>query len=351
MIKTSEHTHLVARAGDPHLGRFRAVRFHRLGPPTEVLQIDELEPVPLNAHEVRIRVSAFALNRADWLFCRGEHYSVAVLPSRLGSECAGTVVEVGSAVDQALLGSRVCTVPFDTAVYGVQGEYATTPAAFLAPWPEGLSAIEAAAIWMQYLTAYFALVEVAALGAGDYVLIPAASSSAGLAAIHVAKLLGATVIATSRSEAKLPALSAAGADYPLSLDAVQDLSGRINEISRGKGVRVVYDPVGGPFVATYLDALAMNAQILIYGVLAGVPTSFDLVPLVRKAAVIRAYSLFNHVTRRDELVRGIDFVLKAVRAGMRPIIDSEFPFDAVLDAYTRLDTHAQIGKIVVRCDP
>ena len=125
---------------------FRAVMFHRLGNSQEVLALEDVPFRPLGHDEVRIKVSAFALNRADWLFCRGEHYSLPRLPSRIGSECPGTVVDVGQRVNRSLVGRRVCTVPFHNADYGVQGEYATVPQAYLAPWPDGVPATQAAAL-------------------------------------------------------------------------------------------------------------------------------------------------------------------------------------------------------------
>lgn len=329
---------------------FRAVRFGRLGNPVDVLAIDEIAVMPPDADEVVIRVDAFALNRADWLYCRGEHYSLPALPSRIGSECAGTVVAVGAAVGPALLGQRVCTVPFHSSTHGVQGELATVPAAYVAPWPEDLDAVEAASLWMQYLTAYFPLVEIAAVGPSDHVLIPAASSSAGLAAIQVAKLCGARVIATSRTSAKAAVIRDAGADAVVALDGAESLVDAIARMTDGRGVRVVFDPVAGPFMADYLDALADDARIFIYGLLSGATTELDIVRLVRRAAIVHPYSVFNHVRHPAELRRGIAFVEKAVRAGLRPRIDSAYGFDEVLAAYRRLDSHEQAGKIVVRLD-
>lgn len=331
--------------------RFRAVRFHRLGDPVEVLAVDEIAATPPGEDEVTIRVEAFALNRADWLYCRGEHYSLPDLPARIGSECAGRVMAVGAAVDPALVGRRVCTIPFHSSTHGVQGEFATVPAAYVAPWPEELDAVEAASLWMQYLTAYFPLVEIAAVGPADHVLIPAASSSAGLAAIQVVRLCGARVIATSRTAAKAAAIRAAGADEVVALDGGEPLADAIMRITGGRGVRVVFDPVAGPFMADYLDALADDARIFVYGLLSGAPTQLDIVRLVRKAAIVHPYSVFNHVCHPAELRRGIAFVEKAVRAGIRPKVDSRFGFDAVLDAYRRLDSQEQAGKIVVRVEP
>lgn len=327
---------------------FRAARFTRIGSPDQVLQVDTVQTEPLQPGEVRIKVDACGLNRADWLYSRGEHYSLPKhMPSRIGSECAGLIVEVGEGVDVSLLGSPACTVPFDTAEYGVLGQYATVPARYLAPWPTQLDAAQAASTWMQYLTAYFGLVEVAAIGSDDFALIPAASSSAGLAAVQIAKMRGARVIATSRSAAKLGAIRAAGADHVLALDETSNLARSIMALTEGRGVRVVYDPVGGPFLGSYIDALAKDARILIYGLLSGQVTELPLVPLVRRAAVLHPYSMFNHVGDAEQLQRGIAFISDAVGEGLRPAVDSTFDLERVVDAYRRMDSHEQIGKIVV----
>ena len=327
---------------------FNAVRLHRTGNPVDVLQIDPLESRHLAPDEVCIRVQAFALNRADWLFCRGEHYTLPKLPSRLGSECAGIVERVGGLVKSVRPGDRVCTVPFDTSGYGVQGELAVVPAAYVAPWPEGLTAIEATSVWMQYLTAYFALVEVGNVGPTDHVLVPAATSSAGLGAIQLAKKCGAKVIATTRSPCKIVPIEAVGADHVIVVGDDTDLTKEILALTGGLGVRLVYDPVAGSFMRRYLGALAAHARIFIYGLLSGEPTELDIVPLVRRAAVVHPFSMFNHVRDPMQLQLGISFVLNAIRTGgLRPTIGQVFPFSRVIDAYRELDAASHFGKIVV----
>lgn len=122
----------------------------------EHLSIDEVDVPKPGPGEVRFKVSAFALNRADILYIGGEHYTELKLPSRVGSEAAGVVDAVGPGVESHAVGDRVSSIPFFTAQtdrYGVQGEYAIVPAPFLAQWPEGFSAVEGCSVWMQYLTA------------------------------------------------------------------------------------------------------------------------------------------------------------------------------------------------------
>src|SRR5882757_2935608 len=324
------------------------VQLTDIGTPAEVLRLVQV-PVPEpEPGEVRIRVNAFALNRADWLYARGWHYTGPTIPSRIGSECSGVVDAVGTAVTHVAPGDRVATVPFDTSNYGVQGEFAIVPAAYVAPWPDDLTAIQATSVWMQYLTAYFALVEVSGVGSADSVLVTAASSSAGLGAIQVAKVLGARVIATTRTASKVPVIASAGADTTLVLDDSFQLSDRVLEATDGVGVNVVYDPVAGPFMRKYLGALAINARVFLYGLLSGAPTELDLVALVRRAAIVHPYSMFNHVRDPAQLRRGIDFIVEAIK-GRRlvPAIGRVYSYSQTLEAYRALDSDDYYGKIVV----
>ena len=157
----------------------KVVRFHSLGGP-EVLQIEEeLIPVP-GKGEVLLRVKAIGLNRAEVMFRAGQYLETPVLPSKLGYEAAGVVEEVGPDVDKSWIGKKASTVPgFLMTNYGVYGEVALLPASALAVYPEKLTPEEATSIWMQYLTAYGALITNARIGKGDFVIITAASSSVG----------------------------------------------------------------------------------------------------------------------------------------------------------------------------
>src|SRR5262249_26127138 len=161
----------------------RVVRFHRIGGP-EVLQIDTLDVPAPAVGEVRIGVQALGLNRAESMFRSGQYLEDPKLPSKLGYEAAGTVEAIGAGVEGFKVGDAVSTIPaFPRGKYGVYGDVAFAPAAAVANHPSSLSWNEAAAIWMQYLTAHGALIDIAKLTQGDAVVIPAASSSVGLAAI------------------------------------------------------------------------------------------------------------------------------------------------------------------------
>lgn len=180
----------------------RVVRFHQTGGP-EVLKIEDLEVAPPGPGEIQIRVHALGLNRAEAMFRRGQYLEDPKLPARLGYEAAGTVAAVGPGVQGFQVGDAVSTIPaFSLNSHGLYGELANAPAHAVTHHPPSLSWTDAAAVWMQYLTAYGALIDIAGLQNGDAVVIPAASSSVGLAAIQIANKVGAMPIALTRGSAK-----------------------------------------------------------------------------------------------------------------------------------------------------
>jgi NADPH:quinone reductase len=329
----------------------KVVHVDRLGGP-EHLSLADVEAAEPGPGEVRFKVEAFALNRADILYITGEHYTELKLPSRIGSEAAGVVDAVGPGVETFKAGDRVSSVPFYTTQserHGVQGEFAIVPAEFLAPWPEGFSPVEACSVWMQYLTAYFALRTVGELSAGKTALITAAASSAGVGAIQTAKAIGASVIATTRTAGKEAFLRKVGADHVIVTGTGGDLAPELRKMTGGKGADVVFDPVSGDFTKAYMNGLNWGAKVIIYGMIEGLEIRIPMLPAIRAKASIHPYSMFNHVKFPDELRQGIGFVMEQIRAGrFRPEIDRVFRFEETVDAYRHMQGNSQRGKIVVQ---
>ena len=175
----------------------KIVRFHQTGN-ASVLQLEDAPVMAPKAHEVRIKVEAIGLNRAEVMFREGHYLEDPVLPSKLGYEASGTIDAIGEKVTEFQIGDRVSSIPaFSMSEFGVYGESAIVPAAAVAKYPDTLSAIEGTSIWMQYITAFGALFEIAHLKKEQAVLITAASSSVGIAAIQIAKSVGALTIATT----------------------------------------------------------------------------------------------------------------------------------------------------------
>jgi len=325
----------------------RVVRFHETGGP-EVLRIEQVEVPPPGKDEVRIRVHALGLNRAEAMFRGGQYLYTPRLPSRLGYEAAGTVEAIGAGVTGVKLGEAVSTVPaFSLNDYGVYGDVATVPAAAVAKHPASLSWVEAAAVWMQYATAYGALIDIAALEAGDTLLIPAASSSVGIAAIQMASMVGATPVALTRGGRKREALLGVGAAEVIATEE-QDLVAEVRRITGGKGARVVFDPVGGPTVAKLTAAMARRGILFQYGMLSTEPTPLPLADVLGKSLTIRGYVLFEITNDPRRLERAKQFIIDGLAAGkLKPVIARTFPLDQIVAAHRYLESNQQIGKIVV----
>jgi NADPH:quinone reductase-like Zn-dependent oxidoreductase len=325
----------------------RVVRFHETGGP-EVLRIEELEVLPPGKGEVQIRIHALGLNRAESMFRSGQYLEDPKLPARLGYEAAGTVAAVGPGVEGFKIGDAVSTIPsFSLNAYGLYGDLANAPAHAVAHHPPSLSWVEAAAVWMQYLTAYGALIDIAGLTKGDAVVIPAASSSVGLAAIQIAHKLGATPIALTRGSSKRQALVDAGAAHVIATDE-QDLVGEILGLTGGKGARVVFDPVGGPTFAKLARAMARLGILFLYGALSPEPTPLPLFDVLGKWITIRGYVLMEITSDPARLERGKRFVNEGLAEGsLKPIIARTFPLEEIVEAHRYLESNQQIGKIVV----
>lgn len=207
----------------------RIVRFHEKGGP-EVLKIEEVDVPPPGIGEIAVEIKAIGLNRAESMFRSGPYLEAPKFPARLGYEGAGVVSAVGPGVEGFDPGDAVSIIPpLSITRWGSYGEVATFPAEVAVKHPPSLSWTEAAAIWMQYVTAYGALIDIAKLTKGDAVIITAASSSVGLAAIQIAKHVGATAIATTRTSAKKAALLAAGVAHVIATQE-EDLAARVAKI-------------------------------------------------------------------------------------------------------------------------
>jgi NADPH:quinone reductase-like Zn-dependent oxidoreductase len=325
----------------------KMVRFEKIGGP-EVLQFVEEGLKQPGKGEVRIRVKAVGLNRAESMFYRGQYVEQPHLPSGLGYEAAGSVEAVGPDVDQSWIGKSVSTVPsFSMSKYGMLREEVIAPAYALGEYPSKLSPAEGAAIWMQYTTAYGALVSIAHITKGDFVVLPAASSSVGLAAIEIAKAEGATSIATTRTSKKKAELLSLGANHVIATEE-EDFVARVNEITGDKGARVTFDPVGGPFVEKLAEAAAPGGIIFQYGLLSLQPTPFPLMIALPKGLSIRGYSLMEITQDPEKLAEAKKYVYDRLADGrFHPKVAKTFPFEQTIDAYKYLESNAQVGKVVI----
>ena len=327
----------------------RVVRFHEFGGP-EVLKFEDLaigDPAP---GEMRVRIQAIGLNRAEAAFRSGHYIEKALLPARLGYEAAGIVEAIGAGVSGFQIGDAVCVIPeFSMNRYGVYAEAAIVPAAAVVKRPPGLSTAEAAAVWMPYLTAYGALIDIAQVGKGDAVVITAASSSVGLAAIQIANSVGAVPIAATRTDVKRAGLQEAGAAHVVTTQT-QDLAAEVMRVTEGRGARLVFDPVSGPAIAALVPALGRQGVLVLYGNLSGKghETPFPFGPAVGKGLSLRGYLVFEIIHDPARLARADAFIREGLRKGtLKPRIARMFTFDQIVEAHHYLESNQQLGKVVV----
>ena len=329
----------------------RIVRFHEFGA-ADVLRIEHVDlPAPA-AGEVQIKVKALGLNRAEVLMRSGTYIETPTLPSGLGLEAAGVITRVGAGGTALREGDAVSVMPpISMAQWPTYAEAINYPASQVVCHPSSLSFEMAAAAWMQYLTAYGALVDIAGLKAGELVVITAASSSVGLAAIQIANRLGAVPVAVTRRSGKADALRQAGARHVIA-SAEEDLRARLHALSGGEGVRVVFDPVAGPLFEPLTAAMSRGGILIEYGGLSAQPTPFPLASVLGKSLTLRGYPVHEVLRDPGRLQAAQRFIFDGLASGaLSPIIARTFAFEQIADAHRYLESNEQMGKVVVVIQP
>jgi NADPH:quinone reductase-like Zn-dependent oxidoreductase len=238
---------------------------------------------------------------------------------------------------------------FAMSTHGVYGDWAVVPAEAVIARPAGMDAVAGAAVWMAYLTAYGAIVDLGGTEAGDAVVITAASSSVGIAAIQICKLLGAVPIALTRDPNKAAALREQGAAHVV-VGTADTAVEAVARATGGRGARLVFDPVAGPSVLALAEMLGPGGLMVLYGNLSGLAadTPFPFFAAVGKGLAVRGYLVFELIrdpTRREAAIR---FIAEGIAAGgLRPVIARTFDLGEIVAAHQYLESNQQIGKIVV----
>ncbi len=301
-------------------------------------------PRPLTSGEVRIAVKAAGLNFPDLLMTQGKYQFRPDPPFVPGLEAAGEVIEVAADVQSVKPGDRVMA----GGKGGALAEQWIVSAAAVSPLPKALSFIEGACWQAAASTAWHALVERGRLQPGETVLVVGASGGVGMAAVKMAKHIGATVIGTGSNEEKLEAIHHAGADHLLD-PADRELATKIKALTDGKGVDVVYDPVGGDLALTATRAIAWNGRYLVVGFASGIIPSFPA-----NHVLIKTYSLIGvragESPRRDPaLAKRQSAALRelAAKGAMRPHISHRFPLNDAAKALSVLERREAIGRVIV----
>lgn len=335
----------------------RHVVITRAGPPEVLQPADAPDPVPRDG-EVRIAVRAAGVNFADVMARLGLYPDAPPLPAVVGYEVAGVVDALGSGDVPFRLGDRV----FAFTRFGGYASSVVVPAAFVYPTPPTLGDVEAAAIPVNYLTAFVALETIAHVNAGDTVLIHGAGGGVGIAATQIAKQRGATVIGTA-SAMKLDAIRSHGVDHPLD-HRHSDVPAEVLRLTGGRGVDVVLDPIGGRSVRVSYDMLAPLGRLVIYGVsslasgerrsllrvvrtLIAMP-SFKPLSLMNRNRGVFGLNLGHLWSETVRLRNAADALLAGFAAGqLRPVVAKTFPLEQAADAHRYIQTRANIGKVIL----
>ena len=325
----------------------RTIKFTKVGGPDVLEFVETAVPAP-GPTEVRIKVKAIGINRAESMWRHDAYIEPVKFPAGLGYEAAGVVDAVGRDVAGIAVGDAVNVIPsFSMNQYTTYGEVILVPDYAVVLHPKSLSFAEAASIWMMFVTAYGALIEDAKVMKGDFVLVPAASSSVGLAAIQIANYAGATTIALTRTAKKKEQLIEAGAAHVIATEET-DLVQEVMRITGGKGARVAFDPVGGPSFPKLISALSFQGIAFLYGALSPDPTPVPILKMIPKVITVKAHNIW--LTTGDETRRkaAVEYVLKGLESvALKPVIDRAFKFDDMVEVHRYLENNGQFGKIVV----
>jgi len=333
----------------------RIIRFHQFGP-ADVLRHEERAMPVAGPGEVLIGVRAIGVSWNDVLWRQDLAPRHARLPAGLGSEVAGEVLALGEGVQGFSVGDHVAGFPaHDLNLYPLYAEHALLPQQALVRYPDMLSASEAAIHYTPMLVSYFALVELAQLEAGQYVLINQAAHCTGPAAVQLAKALGGRVIATCDTSEDRDYLRELGAETVIVTEE-EDLVGRLQKVTEGRGVDVVLDACGGSQMKLLGDVMAPLGKLILYGMNGGNETALPVC-----AAFKKNFKFFLHClcdfTGQPEL--GIEQNREAVERALQhinqltvdrliwPQLDRQFSFEQAVEAHQYVESGVPRGRVVL----
>lgn len=330
-----------------HKNKMRAVEITSFGAP-DVLRLGSRPAPTPGMGEMLIRVNASGVNRPDVLQRTG-HYPVPAGASDIpGLEVAGVIIEGDVAAMAAAgfgVGDRVCAL----VAGGGYAELCVAPVGQCLPIPQGLSDVEAASLPETFFTVWSNVFERAHLLSGETLLIQGGSSGIGVAAIQIAKALGATVIITAGSDEKCAACLALGADYAINYKTT-DFVEEIKNLTSGKGVNVILDMIAGSYVAREIECLADDGRLVIIAVQGGIKAEINAGLVLRKRLTITGSTLRPRSLQfKASLARALkEKVWPLIATGaVKPVIHSTFPAADASKAHALMESNQHIGKIVL----
>jgi putative PIG3 family NAD(P)H quinone oxidoreductase len=324
----------------------KAIVISRFGGP-EVLELREVPTPAPTRGDVRVRVRATAINRADLLQRAGFYPAPPDSPQDIpGLEFAGEIDAVGEGVTEWAPGDRVAGLCGG----GAYAEAVVVPGRTVARLPGGMSFTDGAAIPEAFITAWDAMVVQARLGAGERVLIHAAASGVGTAAIQIAHAIGARVLGTSRSPAKLERLRALGLDDAIAIDRGGRFAAAVMQATGGAGADVVLELVGGPYLAEDLACVAPRARIMLVGLMAGSNAELDLRAILSRriqitGTMLRSRPLEEKIAAVQQLARHLMPLFE--RGTLRAVVDRVLPLAQAGEAHAHLASNDSFGKVVL----
>jgi NADPH:quinone reductase len=312
----------------------------------ENLVVEEVAELHATKGKVVVSVKACGVNFPDILVTEGKYQFKPPLPFSPGGEVAGVVKEVGEGVNHLKVGDKV----FGGVMFGGFAEEVVGDAQLFFPIPEGLDFVQASAIMMTYGTSYHALVDRAKIQAGETLLVLGAAGGVGLAAVDIGVALGARVIAAASSDDKLDVCKAFGAAELINY-STQDLKERIKEITKGNGVDVIYDPVGGVYSEPAFRSIAWNGRFLVVGFASdgnNIPKLPLNLPLLKGASVVGVF--WGSFTMREAKKNMQNFLtmMQMFQAGkLKAHIHGTYQLEQVVEALQEMANRKVKGKVVL----
>lgn len=313
--------------------------------PADTLVVEDVSSPEIKKNEVLLDVHAAGINFPDTLIIEGKYQFKPPFPFSPGGEAAGVISAVGENVSHLNVGDRVMALTG----WGSCAEQIAVPAYNILPMPDAMDFTTAAAFSMTYGTAIHALKQRGALQAGETLLVLGASGGVGLAAIEIGKAMGARVIAAASSAEKLEVARQAGADELINYQD-EDVRERLKTLTKGQGVDVVIDPVGGDLFETVFRSIAWNGRMLVIGFASGTIPSLPVnLPLLKGAAVIGVFwGSFAQRQPQDNVANFQQLFAWFAEGKLKPLVSQTFALEDTAQAINTLAARKAVGKLVIK---
>ena len=313
--------------------------------PADTLVVEDVSSPEIKKNEVLLDVHAAGINFPDTLIIEGKYQFKPPVPFSPRGEASGVISAVGENVSHLNVGDRVMALTG----WGSCAEQIAVPAYNILPMPDAMDFTTAAAFSMTYGTAMHALKQRGALQAGETLLVLGASGGVGLAAIEIGKAMGARVIAAASSAEKLEVARQAGADELINYQD-EDVRERLKTLTKGQGVDVIIDPVGGDLFETVFRSIAWNGRMLVIGFASGtIPSLPANLPLLKGAAVIGVFwGAFAQRQPQDNVANFQQLFAWYAQGKLKPLVSQTFPLEETAAAINTLGARKAVGKLVIK---